>query len=66
VLSGALEPIPGWIDNILGPTGMTASLLAGLVHTAHFNSRARANLVPVDYVVNGIIALGYTVGQGKW
>ncbi|XP_054283877.1 fatty acyl-CoA reductase wat-like isoform X2 [Macrosteles quadrilineatus] len=66
VLSSESEPFPGWIDNVSGPTGMAASLSAGLLHTTHFKYGAKVNLVPVDYTVNGIIALGYSVGSCKW
>ncbi|KAK9879057.1 hypothetical protein WA026_003872 [Henosepilachna vigintioctopunctata] len=60
IVTGAVkEPIPGWIDSIYGPTGLIVFALLGILRTGHGNPDTISDLVPVDYVVNCIIAAAY-------
>ncbi|CAH0715880.1 unnamed protein product, partial [Brenthis ino] len=63
VISTASEPVPGWIDNIYGPTGVIAGAGVGLIHTLHFNIQTKTDVVPGDYVVNGIIAAAWKTAK---
>lgn len=58
------EPYPGWIDNINGPTGMVLACGKGVLRTMLYNSKACADLIPVDMVINMMIsAAWYTAKQ---
>jgi fatty acyl-CoA reductase len=55
VLSTAREPIPGWTDNLYGPTGLSMGTSYGLVRIFFGNKDSRADTVPVDMVVAALI-----------
>ena len=59
------EPIPGWINNYYGPTGIVASLISGLVRTMHCNEKICADIVPVDTCVSALIASAWEVANTK-
>ncbi|XP_018052176.1 PREDICTED: fatty acyl-CoA reductase 1-like, partial [Atta colombica] len=61
VISSASEPLIGWIDNMYGPTGFARSLLLGVVRFQHCNGNHKANIVPVDFTVNALIASAWDV-----
>ncbi|CAH0713000.1 unnamed protein product, partial [Brenthis ino] len=63
VISTASEPVPGWIDNVYGPTGVVVGAAVGLLHVLHCNSQVVADLVPGDYVVNGVIAAAWKTAK---
>ncbi|CAH0712964.1 unnamed protein product, partial [Brenthis ino] len=63
LISTMREPVPGWIDNIYGPTGMVLGVCLGLIHSLQCNPRAIADLVPGDYVINGIIAVAWKTAK---
>nr|CAD7398555.1 unnamed protein product [Timema cristinae] len=56
------EPIYGWTDNLHGPTGAQIGYFTGFIKSAIRNSSIKMDLVPVDLVVNSIIAAAYIVG----
>lgn len=53
------EPYPGWVDNINGPTGMVLASGKGLLRTMLFDSRACADIIPVDMVINLMITVAW-------
>lgn len=59
VISTYQEPIRGWIDNMYGPTGIVAGVGLGVIQTLHCDPEVNAEMVPVDMVVNGMIAAAY-------
>lgn len=59
VTSTAKEPIRGWINNLYGPTGVTAGAMKGILRTFPGDGECPAELVPVDYVINSIIACAW-------
>lgn len=63
VVSTAHEPIPGWIDNFYGPTGIAAGAASGVLRTLHCNPEINANIVPVDLTVNALIASAWDVAM---
>ncbi|XP_073985582.1 fatty acyl-CoA reductase wat-like [Rhodnius prolixus] len=60
IIIGTLnEPIPGWIDNIYGPTGLLAGVAVGVVRVIHTDPNAKADIVPADMVASAIVAAAY-------
>ncbi|XP_063836672.1 putative fatty acyl-CoA reductase CG5065 [Ostrinia nubilalis] len=59
------EPMPGWVDNLNGPTGLLVGAGKGVIRTMHCNENYAADIVPVDMVVNACILLGYTTALEK-
>lgn len=49
------EPIPGWTDNINGPTGLLIGAGKGVIRTMWCNSSAYGDFLPVDVAVNGML-----------
>nr|CAD7197092.1 unnamed protein product [Timema douglasi] len=50
------EPIPGWVDNLNGPTGMIAGAGKGVLRTILCYRDLVADLVPVDVAINLLIS----------
>nr|CAD7434651.1 unnamed protein product [Timema monikensis] len=50
------EPLPGWIDNVYGPTGIVVGAGIGILRTINMDPCISANLVPVDMAVGALIA----------
>ncbi|XP_077258851.1 fatty acyl-CoA reductase wat-like isoform X3 [Temnothorax americanus] len=61
VLSSAEEPLVGWIDNMYGPQGVTVPLALGITRFLSCNPDVKANIVPVDFTVNALIASAWNV-----
>ncbi|XP_015125301.1 fatty acyl-CoA reductase wat isoform X1 [Diachasma alloeum] len=61
IISCAEEPLPGWIDNYYGPTGGVAAAQLGILKSVHYKPDIEANVVPVDFTVNGLIASAWDV-----
>lgn len=59
VIATNKEPIPGWINNHYGPTGIVAGAGLGLLRTMHANPELVADLVPADNVINCIISAAW-------
>ncbi|XP_073992544.1 putative fatty acyl-CoA reductase CG5065 isoform X2 [Rhodnius prolixus] len=60
IVTAALrEPIPGWIDNLNGPTGMLAAASKGVVRTMLCYGKCTADLIPVDLAINCMIAVSW-------
>nr|AGK27745.1 fatty acyl-CoA reductase [Ericerus pela] len=57
VVPAWFEPIPGWVDNLNGPTGLLIGAGKGVIRTMHCNGNLKADLIPVDIVCNGMIAI---------
>lgn len=65
VLPIANEPIPGWIDNMYGPTGMLIGVAAGLIRIFHVHKDNNAEVVPVDMCVNSLLAAAWDISKKK-
>ncbi|XP_011165424.1 fatty acyl-CoA reductase wat [Solenopsis invicta] len=61
VTCSANEPFAGWIDNKYGPIGFLASIMCGFTRFLRCNSDHKANIVPVDFTVNALIASAWDV-----
>lgn len=52
----AREPAPGWVDSLAAATAYIHGLSAGIVnHTRGYGDNL-IDIIPVDYVCNGILA----------
>jgi fatty acyl-CoA reductase len=49
------DPTPGWVDTMSAATAILAGFCLGVVHEMHCNNELVADVIPVDYVVNGIL-----------
>jgi len=59
VISTWKDAIPGWIDNTNGPTKATLGGSLGLVRSFYVDRNRLFDIVPVDMVVNAIIAAAW-------
>lgn len=57
------EPIPGWTDNVYGPSGVCLWALKGFIHVIWGNENNPANMVPVDYCINALVCSARDVYQ---
>ncbi|XP_055917573.1 fatty acyl-CoA reductase 1-like isoform X2 [Eupeodes corollae] len=53
------EPIPGWTDNINGPTGLLIGAGKGVLRSMYCNSDAYGDFLPVDVAVNGMLVASW-------
>ncbi|KAJ2942775.1 hypothetical protein O0L34_g14963 [Tuta absoluta] len=49
------EPLPGWTDNINGPTGLLIGAGKGVLRSMYCRSDSYADYLPVDVFINGIM-----------
>lgn len=59
------EPLPGWVDNFNGPTGMLAGAGKGIIRTMLANTELVADVVPVDVPINLMIVAAWHTVQFK-
>lgn len=59
------DPLPGWIDNMYGPTGVVVGAGTGVLRTLHVGPDITADMVPVDMAVNAMLAAAWDVGTNK-
>lgn len=55
VLPAYQEPIPGWTDNINGPTGLLIGIGRGVIRSTICEPNLCGNFVPVDLAINGLL-----------
>jgi len=63
VTAAWMEPVPGWIDSINGPSGLYIAAGKGLLRSMIADGRVVADLVPVDLPINMMIAMGWFRGS---
>ncbi|TGZ57659.1 Fatty acyl-CoA reductase [Temnothorax longispinosus] len=59
------EPVPGWVDNMNGPTGLMIGAGKGVVRSMLCNADYVSDIIPCDMAVNATIALAWQVGMEK-
>nr|XP_012220659.1 PREDICTED: putative fatty acyl-CoA reductase CG5065 [Linepithema humile] len=59
------EPVPGWVDNMNGPTGLMIGAGKGVIRSMLCNADYLTDLVPCDMAVNATIVLSWQVGSEK-
>nr|CAD7579809.1 unnamed protein product [Timema californicum] len=57
------EPVPGWIDSFNGPTLYVLGGILGKMRCGHVDVTKLADIVPVDMVVNSLIATAWDVAS---
>lgn len=65
VLSSLNEPFVGWVDNWNGPTGIVSAVGKGLYRTIMCQKDMRADLVPVDIVINLMIVCAWQTATSQ-
>ncbi|XP_063836545.1 fatty acyl-CoA reductase wat-like [Ostrinia nubilalis] len=61
VVSSAREPVKCWLDNMNGPNGIVVGSGTGILRTLQCDMQGTADLVPVDMVVNCLMAAAVNV-----
>ncbi|RUS86138.1 hypothetical protein EGW08_006086 [Elysia chlorotica] len=59
------EPVPGWVDNLNGPTGLLVAIGKGLLFIMHGDSYCTADVIPVDTATNAMIAVAWYTAIDK-
>ncbi|XP_066999397.2 putative fatty acyl-CoA reductase CG5065 isoform X2 [Anabrus simplex] len=59
------EPLPGWVDNLNGPTGMIAGAGKGILRTVLCYRGMKADLVPVDVAINLLISVAWHTATNR-
>ncbi|XP_050079843.1 fatty acyl-CoA reductase wat-like [Anopheles maculipalpis] len=65
VTSAYREPTPGWVNNFNGPAGMVVPVIRGQIYWCYGMADATVHMVPVDYCVNALLAVGWDNSQRK-
>lgn len=65
VLSSVNEPLSGWVDNWNGPTGIVSAVGKGIFHTIMCNEESIADFIPVDLVINLMVAAAWKTALTK-
>lgn len=59
------EPFPGWVDNFNGPTGLIIAVATGVLKSVYTDPDMETDFVPVDVVVNCILASAWNVATKR-
>lgn len=59
------EPMPGWVDSLNGPIGITVAASKGLLYSIVVGENTIAEVIPVDKAIAGLIIAAYTFGTMK-
>ncbi|XP_050306470.1 fatty acyl-CoA reductase wat-like isoform X2 [Anthonomus grandis grandis] len=65
VTSTVSEPIPGWTDNLYGPLGILLSSGCGILRVVRGMPGIRADTVPGDMVISGLLCYAWDVAT-QW
>lgn len=53
------EPCKGWVDSLNGPVGILVGAAKGVIRSMHCRADYRAQIIPVDFAINGLIAIAW-------
>ncbi|GLH03059.1 Putative fatty acyl-CoA reductase CG5065 [Gryllus bimaculatus] len=59
------EPLPGWVDNINGPTGLLMGAGKGVIRSMLCKGNYHADVVPVDMAANAVLMLAWRLGKER-
>ncbi|CAH1127195.1 unnamed protein product [Ceutorhynchus assimilis] len=65
VTSTVSDPVPGWSDNLYGPLGILLSSNCGILRVIRGNGRIKADTVPGDLVISGLLCYAWEVAT-QW
>jgi fatty acyl-CoA reductase len=57
------EPLPGWMDSMIGANGLMLACGLGALHFMRGHQHKVADMIPVDHVANAILAVA---ASGVW
>lgn len=63
VIPSLKDPMPGWVDNLNGPVGITIAAGKGVLRSMMVVKEFNAEVVPVDIAINTIIAIAWERGK---
>lgn len=63
VTPAAFEPVPGWVDSLNGPMGITVAAGKGVLRSMHCHGEYNAQVVPVDMAISAMIIVAYELGS---
>lgn len=64
IISCEKEPFLGWTETLSAAGGLTYAVTMGLLHFVHMTQKMTVDLVPCDYVSNGILAVTAYIAKG--
>lgn len=53
------EPVPGWVDNLNGPTGVMIGAAKGVIRSMICNGDLKSEIIPVDISINALIIMPF-------
>ncbi|XP_070134940.1 putative fatty acyl-CoA reductase CG5065 isoform X1 [Drosophila bipectinata] len=59
------EPLPGWVDNMNGPTGVLIGAGKGVIRSMICNGELKSEVIPVDIAINGLILIPHHTSLTK-
>lgn len=59
VIAAWKSPYKGWVEGLNGPTGLSVVAAKGVLRSMYCNPDFRSQTIPVDIVINVIIAIAY-------
>lgn len=65
VMPNLEEPRPMWVKGMTGLTAMYAAVGLGVMRTVYQSTENLIDIVPGDFVGNGILAVGWSLGTSK-
>ncbi|XP_041970554.1 putative fatty acyl-CoA reductase CG5065 [Aricia agestis] len=65
VVASLSEPIPGWVDNFNGPTGILVAGAKGVLRTIYTDPEIISDYIPVDVVIKGLVTIAWARGTKK-
>jgi len=57
------DPVPGWVENLNGPTGLLVGAGKGVIRSMHCRAEYLADIMPCDIAINAIIILAWKVAN---
>ncbi|OQR75297.1 putative fatty acyl-CoA reductase [Tropilaelaps mercedesae] len=62
IVASLAEPVPGWVDNFNGPSGMIVAAACGFLRSVYSKKDLRTDFIPVDIVANTILVAAWHCG----
>jgi len=50
-----IDPVPGWTDNLNGPSGLMVGAGKGVIRTIYCDQKSYGDFLPVDVAINGLM-----------
>ncbi|KAL1489347.1 hypothetical protein ABEB36_014260 [Hypothenemus hampei] len=59
------EPLPGYFNNLQSPMGIFVGACKGVIRSVHIDSKANANMIPADSVINLLLVTAWDYVANK-